>query len=84
MNNLGEAIFHLADGQAALEKRLWQRIGQQLERHCEQLGHPEQLRDLCAGAALPSKENFMTRLMQRADRDAGYTTLPNPFCGARP
>ncbi|MCY1511135.1 IucA / IucC family protein [compost metagenome] len=84
VNNLGEAIFHLADGQAALEKRLWQRIGQQLERHCEQLGHPEQLRDLCAGAALPSKENFMTRLMQRADRDAGYTNLPNPFFGARP
>ncbi|MCY1407472.1 hypothetical protein D9M71_227750 [compost metagenome] len=84
MNNLGEAIFHLADGQAALEQRLWQRVGQQLEQLCEELGHPEPLRGLCAGAALPSKENFMTRLMQRADRDAGYTTLPNPFCGARP
>lgn len=84
VNNLGEAIFHLADGQAALEQRLWQRVGQQLEQLCEELGHPEPLRGLCAGAALPSKENFMTRLMQRADRDAGYTTLPNPFCGARP
>ncbi|NWL76140.1 iron transporter [Pseudomonas taiwanensis] len=84
VNNLGEAIFHLADGQAALEQRLWQRVGQQLEQLCEDLGQPEQLLDLCAGAALPSKENFMTRLMQRADRDAGYTTLPNPFFGARP
>ncbi|MEX5350975.1 IucA/IucC family protein [Pseudomonas juntendi] len=84
VNNLGEALFHLADGDAALEKRLWTQLGQQLQAQCEHLGNPAELSELCAGATLPSKENFMTRLLQRADREAGYTALPNPlFHGAR-
>ncbi|WP_375737872.1 IucA/IucC family protein [Pseudomonas boanensis] len=84
VNNLGEAIFHLADGSAALEKRLWAQVGQLLELQRELLGDPVELREFCAGATLPSKENFMTRLLQRADREAGYTALPNPIIGARP
>ena len=83
VNNLGEAIFHLAGTDADLEKRLWRRIAEMLERQCRQLGDPHALRELCAGAPLPSKENFMTRLLLRADREAGYTALPNPLTAAR-
>jgi siderophore synthetase component len=84
VNNLGEAIFHLADGDASLEKQLWRAIGEILETQRLAHGDPLPLRELCAGAPLPSKENFMTRLLMRADRDAGYTALPSPFAvGAR-
>lgn len=83
VNNLGEAIFHLAGGDAGLEKRLWLRIGELLERQRQLLDDPQPLRELCAGAPLPSKENFMTRLLMRADREAGYTALPNPLTAAR-
>ncbi len=62
-----------------LEQQLWARIGDLLHAQSACLGHPQQLRELCAGAPLPSKENFMTRLMMRADREAGYTQLPSPL-----
>ena len=79
VNNLGEAIFHLANASAALEQQLWARIARLLEAQSARLDHPQPLRELCAGAPFPSKENFMTRLMMRADREAGYTLLPSPL-----
>ncbi|MNZ83750.1 Ferric iron reductase FhuF-like transporter [compost metagenome] len=82
VNNLGEAVFHLANGDAALERRLWREIAAILEAQRAPLGEPQALRELCAGAPLPSKENFMTRLLMRADREAGYTALPNPLTAA--
>lgn len=82
VNNLGEAVFHLAGGDAALEKRLWREIAALLEAQRTPLGDPPALRELCAGAPLPSKENFMTRLLMKADREAGYTALPNPLNAA--
>ncbi|WP_213881855.1 IucA/IucC family protein [Pseudomonas sp. dw_358] len=82
VNNLGEAIFHLANGDGALESRLWRCVQTLLQQQCEQLDNPPLLRELCAGGPLPSKENFMTRLMMKADREAGYTALPNPMLAA--
>lgn len=79
VNNLGEAIFHLANGSGMLEQQLWDRIGDLLHAQSTRLGHPTELRELCAGAPFPSKENFMTRLMMRADREADYTLLPSPL-----
>ena len=79
VNNLGEAIFHLANGSDTLEQQIWGRIAELLQAQSLQLGQPQPLLDLCAGAAFPSKENFMTRLMMRADREAGYTLLPSPL-----
>jgi siderophore synthetase component len=79
VNNLGEAIFHLAAGDDRLEQRLWRQLGERLESQRQRLDDPAALRELCAGAPLPSKENFMTRLLMRADREAGYTALPNPL-----
>jgi siderophore synthetase component len=69
----------LARADAALESRLWSCVGSLLQTQRALLDNPLQLEELCAGAPLPSKENFMTRLMMRADRDAGYTALPNPL-----
>jgi siderophore synthetase component len=82
VNNLGEAIFHLADADSGLENQLWAHIGTLLQAQRAVLDDPTQLRELCAGAPLPSKENFMTRLMMRADREAGYTALPSPLFAA--
>ncbi|NNA68295.1 IucA/IucC family protein [Pseudomonas gessardii] len=79
VNNLGEAIFHLANGSGSLEQQLWAQVGDLLHVQSARLGHPTELRELCAGAPFPSKENFMTRLMMRADREAGYTWLPSPL-----
>ena len=79
VNNLGEAIFHLANGSGMLEQQLWDRIGDLLHAQSTRLGHPTELRELCAGAPFPNKENFMTRLMMRADREADYTLLPSPL-----
>ncbi len=82
VNNLGEAIFHLANADSQLENRLWAQVGTLLQTQQALLDVPDQLRELCAGAPFPSKENFMTRLMMRADREAGYTNLPNPLMAA--
>jgi siderophore synthetase component len=82
VNNLGEAIFHLANADSGLENQLWAHIGTLLQAQRAVLDDPAQLRELCAGAPLPSKENFMTRLMMRADREAGYTALPSPLFAA--
>jgi siderophore synthetase component len=79
VNNLGEAIFHLANGNEPLEQQLWAQISSLLQAQATRLGNPAELIELCAGAPFPSKENFMTRLMMRADREAGYTSLPSPL-----
>ncbi|MGV8918030.1 MAG: IucA/IucC family protein [Pseudomonas sp.] len=79
VNNLGEAIFHLANGSESLEQQLWAQISSLLQAQANRLGNPQELIELCSGAPLPSKENFMTRLMMRADREADYTSLPSPL-----
>ncbi|MBS7661744.1 iron transporter [Pseudomonas lalucatii] len=81
VNNLGEAIFHLAAGDETLERRLWRQLGERLDAQRLRLDDPPALAELCAGAPWPSKENFMTRLLMRADREAGYTPLPSPLAG---
>jgi len=82
VNNLGEAMFHLANGDSALESRLWAGVQTLLQAQALTLGNPPLLRELCEGGPLPSKENFMTRLLMKADREAGYTALPNPMLAA--
>ncbi|WP_343820263.1 iron transporter [Dyella marensis] len=79
VNNLAEAIFHLADGDSALEERLWSCIGAIAQRWQERHGAQPLLQGLLEGAALPSKNNLRTRLFKRADRDSDYTYLPNPI-----
>ncbi|BDU21122.1 IucA/IucC family protein [Dyella sp. GSA-30] len=79
VNNLAEAIFHLAGCDDALEQRLWQSIADIAERWQQRHGYQALLQGLIEGDALPSKNNLRTRLFKRADRDSDYTGLPNPM-----
>ncbi|WP_116475599.1 IucA/IucC family protein [Zobellella maritima] len=79
VNNLSEAIFHLADGSAELEQAAWQRLSSVLRAWADANGRPEEIADLLAGGPLPSKNNLKTRLLQKADRQADYTLLAHPM-----
>jgi len=81
VNNLAEAIFHLAEGDPSLEPRMWQAIGHIVRCWQARHGRHRLLEQLLGGAGLPAKNNLRTRLYQRADRDADYTALPNPLGG---
>ncbi len=78
VNNLAEAIFHLSDGAAVLEARLWQCVAEIAARWQQRNGAQPALQGLIDGAPLPGKNNLGTRLLQRADRQSDYTALPNP------
>jgi len=85
INNLGEAIFHIASGAGAgaafdqLEQRLWQVVGGIARRWGQRFGAESLLDALVDGADLPSKNNLRTRLFRRADRESDYTALPSPL-----
>lgn len=79
VNNVSEAIFHLADGDAGLEQDAWQQLAATLQDWIDANGRPAELAALLAGAPLPSKNNLKTRLLQKADRLADYTQLPHPM-----
>ncbi|MEA5125753.1 IucA/IucC family protein [Xanthomonas floridensis] len=79
VNNLAEAIFHLSEGDAVLEARLWHCVGEMALRWQQRHGAQPALQGLIDGAPLPGKNNLGTRLLQRADRQADYTALPNPI-----
>ncbi|QJD68592.1 iron transporter [Xanthomonas campestris pv. badrii] len=79
VNNLAEAIFHLSEGDAVLEARLWHCVGEIALRWQQRHGAQPALQGLVDGAPLPGKNNLGTRLLQRADRQADYTALPNPI-----
>lgn len=79
VNNLSEAIFHLADGDTGLEQAAWQRLAAVLQAWHQANGRPAELGELLAGAPLPAKNNLKTRLLQKADRLADYTLLPHPM-----
>ncbi|RBJ93413.1 iron transporter, partial [Xanthomonas oryzae pv. oryzae] len=62
VNNLAEAIFHLTEGNAALEARLWQCVGEIAARWQQRHGAQSALQGLLDGAPLPGKNNLGTRL----------------------
>ncbi|HVJ38469.1 MAG TPA: IucA/IucC family protein [Stenotrophomonas sp.] len=82
VNNLAEAIFHLADGDAELEQALWDCVGDIARRWQKRNGPQPELQSLLQGAALPGKNNLGIRVLRRPDRQAGYTQLPNPIADA--
>ncbi|PPL16436.1 siderophore biosynthesis protein, partial [Oceanisphaera arctica] len=79
VNNISEAIFHLADGDADLELTAWQQLASTLQSWASANGRPAEIAELLAGGPLPSKNNLKTRLLQKADRLADYTLLPHPM-----
>lgn len=82
VNNLGEAVFHLAAGDRALEARLWRCVGAIARDWQRRHGTQPLLQALLAGAPLPAKNNLTLRLHGQADRHAGYTLLPSPLAAA--
>ncbi|MBJ7223945.1 MULTISPECIES: IucA/IucC family protein [unclassified Brenneria] len=75
INNLSEALFHLAGGDRTLEQQLWNTLAQRLTGWRRE---PE-IAALLSGAKIPSKNNLRTRLLQRADKQADYTPIAHPM-----
>lgn len=86
VNNLGEAVFHLAGGEPLLEDRLWRTVAAIAREWQQRFGRQPLLEALLDGAPLAAKNNLRTRLLRRPDRESDYTLLPNPMAagpGAR-
>lgn len=79
INNLAEAMFHIAAGDSLLEDRLWNVVGTLALDWQQRFGRQPMLQGLVEGATLPSKNNLRTRVFKRADRDSDYTALVNPI-----
>jgi siderophore synthetase component len=82
VNQLGEAVDHLAEGNAALAGKLWRIVRHHIERYQEAHGSrasSERLSALLSGVPLPAKTNLLVRFTRQADRKAGYTPLANPM-----
>ncbi|MCE9686865.1 hypothetical protein LZP73_11745 [Shewanella sp. AS16] len=79
INNVSEAIFHLAGGDEALEASLWQRLAKAIAQWQLLQGEQPELMGVLRGDDIPSKNNLTTRLLKQADRLSGYTQLANPL-----
>lgn len=80
VNHLAEAILALSWQRPALADALWQSTLEELchARRTLEVETPE-LDALLEGGPLPCKTNFKLRLMAKADRQAQYVHLPNPW-----
>ncbi|WP_196333953.1 ferric iron reductase, partial [Vibrio harveyi] len=79
INNISEAIFFIAEGDQTLEKTLWNSVKSAIVRWQSVNGKQPELESLINGGNFPSKNNFTTRLMQRADKESNYTQVPVPW-----
>lgn len=80
VNHVAEAILALSWQRPTLGDALWQDTLDELRRVRQALGtSAPELDTLLAGGELPCKTNFKLRLMARADRQAEYVALPNPW-----
>lgn len=85
VNQLGEAVDHLAEGDAALARKLWGIVRRHIEAYqksCGSRASYERLSALLSGAPLPAKTNLLVRFTRQADRKAGYAPLANPMVEA--
>ena len=82
VNQLGEAVDHLAAGDAGLSAKLWRIVRHKIERYRTSYGSgkcAEKLDTLLSGMPLPAKTNLMVRFARQADRHATYAPLDNPL-----
>lgn len=82
VNNLCQAIFHIACGKGVIEQQLWGIVRRELQRYLERHGcdiSREFIGALLTGTPLPSKANLITRFLQKADSQAHYVYIPNPM-----
>ncbi len=78
VNNIGEAVFHLANGCAQLESRLWKCVRESLLSFQEKYGNDhskQRIHGLLSHDPLPIKCNLTTRFLKRADKGAVYEYL---------
>jgi siderophore synthetase component len=82
INNVSEAMFHIAAGDLALETKLWQVLAKVVHQWQLVEGEEPELLGLLAGEPIPAKNNLSTRLFMKADRLSSYTQLSHPlaFC----
>jgi siderophore synthetase component len=79
INNVSEAIFHLANGNRELEASLWLALAEAVKNWQVKEGTQPELQGFVNGDAIPSKNNLTTRLLKHADSLSSYTNLPNPL-----
>ncbi|EPF7752305.1 IucA/IucC family protein [Vibrio parahaemolyticus] len=79
INNISEAIFFIAEGDEPLEQTLWNAVQSAIVRWQSVNGKQPELEALLNGGHFPSKNNFTTRLMQKADKESGYTQVAAPW-----
>lgn len=79
INNISEAIFFIAEGDEPLEQTLWNAVQSAIVRWQSVNGKQPELEALLNGGHFPSKNNFTTRLMQKADKESGYTQVATPW-----
>lgn len=80
VNHTAEAILALSWQRPALADLLWHDTLEELRHVRKRLEVPApELDALLKGASLPCKTNFKLRLMAKADRQAQYVLLPNPW-----
>jgi len=82
INNLFQAIFHIAGGDPVLRQQLRAQLGDILVDYLERYPNSEaqqQLNAVLEGDPLPNKTNLLIRVRKQADREAGYVPLANPI-----
>lgn len=79
INNISEAIFFISEGNETLEKALWDSVKNAVVRWQSVNGKQPELEALINNGSFPSKNNFTTRLMQRADKESDYTQVKVPW-----
>ncbi|UJF22080.1 IucA/IucC family protein [Shewanella sp. OMA3-2] len=86
INNVSEAMFHLAAGDQVLEAKLWQILANVIHQWQQIEGLQPELVGLLQGDRIPSKNNLSTRLFMKADKLSSYTQLASPLghCNNRP
>ncbi|GAB7227351.1 siderophore biosynthesis protein PvsD [Vibrio rotiferianus] len=83
INNISEAIFFIAEGNQGLEQTLWNSVASAITRWQSVNGKQPELSSLLDGGHFPSKNNFTTRLMQKADKESSYTRVRAPWITQR-
>ncbi|WP_060586587.1 IucA/IucC family protein [Aeromonas schubertii] len=79
INNISEAIFFIVEGDEPLEQTLWNMVHSAIVRWQLVNGKELELEVLLNDGHFPSKNNFTTRLMQKADKESGYTQVAAPW-----
>lgn len=79
INNISEAIFHIAAGNLLIETNCWLILASTIQRWQQEEGDQPELVAFLAGQPIPSKNNLTTRLLKQSDSLSSYSLLNNPL-----